>query len=231
MGGPEVGILAFSIVSIFFYYDTHLCCSTGGTYLRVNVVVHILDIISSTATLQSQSQNSDFEISSFKMVPLVHIRFACWDSPRSFTSIFWYDLWWLKMAPVNYAFRFGGPVTTSPPAVPGMVSESPNLPARCSARYKCSLVPRRFSLQLPHSFSPRPVQLGSSCLGELHQRSNHPEVLWGPTNSYDRANEKNGLERPYCLRSLRALQHPFISDAAILLLIRSPSIPLSSPTS
>jgi hypothetical protein len=102
---------------------------------------------------------------------------------------------------VNYAFRFGGPVTTSPPAVPGMVSESPNLPARCSARYKCSLVPRRFSLQLPHSFSPRPVQLGSSCLGELHQRSNHPEVLWGPTNSYDRANEKNGLARPYaCVR-------------------------------
>src|SRR5277367_1590714 len=60
-----------------------------------------------------------------------------------------------------------------------MLSESPNLPARCSAGYKCSLVPRRFSLQLPHSFSPRPVQLGSSCLGELHQRSNHPLKSYG----------------------------------------------------
>src|SRR2546423_1701554 len=60
----------------------------------------------------------------------------------------------VKNAPVNYAFRSSGPVTTSPPAVSGMVSESPHLPARCSARYKCSLVPRRFSLQLPPSFPP-----------------------------------------------------------------------------
>jgi hypothetical protein len=29
-------------------------------------------------------------------------------------------------------------------------------------------------------FSPLPVQLGSSYLGELHQRSNHPEVPWAP---------------------------------------------------
>ena len=76
----------------------------------------------------------------------------------------------VKNVPVNYAMRSSGPVTTSPPTASGMVSESPNLPARCSARYKCSLVPRRFSLQLPHSFSPRPVQLGSSYLGELRQR-------------------------------------------------------------
>ena len=71
--GPEVGILAFSIVSIFSYYDTQLCCSTGGTYLRINLVVHILDIVSSTATWRNQSQNSGFEISSFKMVPFVYI--------------------------------------------------------------------------------------------------------------------------------------------------------------
>jgi hypothetical protein len=39
---------------------------------------------------------------------------------------------WFSPLPVNYAFRFSGPVTPSPPAVPSMASETPNLPARRS---------------------------------------------------------------------------------------------------
>jgi hypothetical protein len=53
----------------------------------------------------------------------------------------------------------------------------------------------------PSFLSPRPVQLGSSYLGELHQRSHRPEALWVPTYSYDTANEKNGSARPpACVR-------------------------------
>jgi len=40
---------------------------------------------------------------------------------------------------VDYPLRLSDPVTTSPPAVPGMVPDSPNLQTRCCARYKCSL--------------------------------------------------------------------------------------------
>jgi hypothetical protein len=39
------------------------------------------------------------------------------------------EIIWVKTVPVNYAIRFSGPVTPSPPAVVGMVLESFNLPA------------------------------------------------------------------------------------------------------
>jgi hypothetical protein len=53
----------------------------------------------------------------------------------------------------------------------------------------------------PSFLFPRPLQFGSSYLGELHQRFNYPEALWAPTNSYDKANEKNGSARPpACVR-------------------------------
>ena len=113
------------------------------------------------------------------------------------------------MVPVNYGMRFSSGVTPSscrrrPICHPGAV-----------AGYGCkgSLVPRRFSLRLPLSFSP------PSC----------PARLLLPWRVYDRANEKNGsAQPPACVlfvRSLRAPQHPFVSDAAILLLIRPPLDP------
>ena len=61
----------------------------------------------------------------------------------------------VKNVRVNYAIRSSGPVTPSPPAVTGMASEVPYLPARRSARYKYAFVPRRFfSTTLSFPFLP-----------------------------------------------------------------------------
>jgi hypothetical protein len=73
--------------------------------------------------------------------------------------------------PVNYALRFRGLMTSSPPTVSGMVSESPNLPAQSYASCKRLLVPRRFSLQPSRRFSLYHFELGSSYLDELRLHS------------------------------------------------------------
>jgi hypothetical protein len=107
----------------------------------------------------------------------------------------------VKSVPVNYAIRFSGPVTPSPPAVAGVVPESFNMPARCSARYKCSLVPRRFpSSSLlpfpPFNFPIRPHRaLG---FDELHL----PLQPVSPQREYDAASETNASSQsPALIRS------------------------------
>ena len=69
------------------------------------MVVHILDIVSSTATLQSRPQNSDFENLKLQNgIPCLQFDSLVWDSRRSFTSMFWHDLWWfvLSKRPENF---------------------------------------------------------------------------------------------------------------------------------
>jgi hypothetical protein len=132
----------------------------------------------------------------------------------------------VNMVPVNYAIRFSGPVTSSPPDVSGIVSDSPHLPARCCARYKCSLVPRRFSLQLPHSFSPvlsssAPLTSASFTSASITLKPCGPP----PTVT----------TRPMRKMAQHDLLPAFAScpatplDAAISCLFAHPSIPPSSP--
>ena len=93
--------------------------------------------------------------------------------------------------------RSSGPVTPHRLPCPAWCRSRPICQPRCSARYKCSLVPRRFSLQLPPSFPP----LSSPARLLLPRRASpaFQTILkpCGPhTNSYDRAKEKNGAARP-----------------------------------
>jgi hypothetical protein len=110
------------------------------------------------------------------------------------------------VVPVNYGMRFSGTVTTSPPAVSGMVLESPILPARCCVWYICSLVPRRSSSSFFFLFSSAPLTLASFTSGPTILKS------CGPQQIVTTANEKKWLCTTTCARSLRAPQYPFTSD-------------------
>jgi hypothetical protein len=101
---------------------------------------------------------------------------------------------------VNYAIRFSGPVTPSPPAAPGMASEAPNLPTRRSARYKDAFVPRRFSNDPLLPFPPSTF-LHGPVVPEALASSTSPAARV-PTERYDAASETNASSQsPTLIRS------------------------------
>ncbi len=99
--------------------------------------------------------------------------------------------------PVNYAIRFSGPVTTSPPAGVGTASEAPNLPARRSARYKDVLVLRRFSYDPLLPLSP------STFLHGPHRpqasMSSASPASRVPTEKYDAGSWGNAVALPVAI--------------------------------
>jgi hypothetical protein len=101
---------------------------------------------------------------------------------------------------VNYAIRFSGPVTPSPPAAPGMASETPNLPARRSASYKDAFVPRRFSHDPPRPFPPSTF-LHGAVVPEASTSSTFPAARV-PTERYDAASETNASSQSPAFDSL-----------------------------
>ena len=123
-------------------------------------------------------------------------------------------------APVDYPLRLSDPVTSSPPAVPGM---------GCRTRPICQPgavlgINACLSPSAPSFLSPLPVQLGSS----LPRRASPTGLTFlkscgPPINSYDRANEKNGLARsPACVRFM---PRNILSFQIASVLIRSPLDP------
>jgi hypothetical protein len=91
-----------------------------------------------------------------RLTGLNELSFSCRNRDAQRTSIWFWGREMVKNAPVNYAMRFSGPVTTSPPAASGMVSD-PTSSASPFARYKDALVPRRFSNNSLASFCSLPL--------------------------------------------------------------------------
>ena len=104
-----------------------------------------------------------------------------------------------------YGIQSSGPVTHSPPVVSGMASESPNLPAQSSARYKYSLVVRRIVRALGNGRSIGRPRSYNQRLGALLTAGYEESQIAGPPEAYlsNRSLNNRPRSKQSCSSSVR----------------------------
>jgi hypothetical protein len=122
----------------------------------------------------------------------------------------------VKNVPVNYAFRFSGPVTASPPAVSGMASDPTSSASPVpSPGIKTHSSPAAFPTTLWLPFVPFPLSPSHTCLHRpLVPLRPRPSSTYSPArplgpqqNRYDATSEKNVAAQRLALIRSTPRQH------------------------
>jgi hypothetical protein len=134
--------------------------------------------------------------------------------------------------PVDYPFRFSGPVTASPPAASGMASNPTSSASPAFASIKKQSSPPLFQQLSPSLLSPHSSPSCTAPPGRASGRTNSTYCLRAPPSSqqhqYDPASGNNAAARPagsYSLDASAALPRPSdpCVDPCTMTLVKRPA--------